>query len=285
MKDHHEAGKAAYIHGTSASEQERLTALNDLINEACLRELQLRGGERILDVGSGLMQFSRAMARHSGSRGLVIAIESNPAQIAEARRQALEAGEDRLVDLRQGDAYEFPLTREEWGTFDLVHARFLLEHLQDPARVVAQMNRAARPGGRIVLADDDHDTLRLTPESPAFDRLWRAYIHTYESAGCDPFIGRHLVGLLHDAGARSIRNTHLFFGSCAGQRSFPLLATNLVVILEGARAAMEREATPAPIIDDGLAALDRWRQGPDAAFWYSICWAEGTVVPVRERRE
>ena len=36
---------------------------------------------------------------------------------------------------------------DEWGTFDLVHARFLLEHVSDPLAVVRSMARAVRPGG------------------------------------------------------------------------------------------------------------------------------------------
>jgi len=42
-----------YIHGTSCSEQKRLTLLNTIIlNQACIKELALQGGEKILDVGS-----------------------------------------------------------------------------------------------------------------------------------------------------------------------------------------------------------------------------------------
>src|SRR5437764_5065861 len=40
-----------------------LSAMNETINDSFLRELDLKGGECILDVGSGLGQFSRAMAR------------------------------------------------------------------------------------------------------------------------------------------------------------------------------------------------------------------------------
>jgi len=52
-----------YLHGGDPEEQVRLSLLNDLLNVGSLRELNLHGGERILDVGSGLGQLSRAMAR------------------------------------------------------------------------------------------------------------------------------------------------------------------------------------------------------------------------------
>src|SRR5947208_13675109 len=55
-----------YLHGTDPSEQARLARLNDLINRRSLAEIGLCGGERILEVGSGLGQFARDMARRAG---------------------------------------------------------------------------------------------------------------------------------------------------------------------------------------------------------------------------
>src|SRR2546423_11306565 len=54
---------SVYIHGTAEEEQRRLSLMNDvLLNNAALREMSLRGDERIIDFGSGLGQFSRALA-------------------------------------------------------------------------------------------------------------------------------------------------------------------------------------------------------------------------------
>jgi ubiquinone/menaquinone biosynthesis C-methylase UbiE len=97
-----------YIHGTEPEEQQRLTLLNTiLLNEGTLHELRLQKGDRILDVGSGLGQLSRAMARQAKTRA--IAIERSEEQIAEAARQAKTEGEEHLVEFRQGDATDLPL--------------------------------------------------------------------------------------------------------------------------------------------------------------------------------
>ncbi|TPW14796.1 MAG: type 11 methyltransferase, partial [bacterium] len=170
---------SAYIHGTDAEEQDRLTGLNRLINARCLAALHLSPGESILDVGSGLGQMSRVMARAvagaAGSSGTdsgagptprLLGIEGSREQLDEARRQAEADGETGLVEFRHGDALSLPLTGKEWGSFDLAHARFLLEHVTDPLAVVHSMVRAVRPGGRLLLLDDDHDLLRLWPEVP-----------------------------------------------------------------------------------------------------------------------
>src|SRR5438445_5362421 len=145
-----------YVHGTDPREQQRLSRLNDLLNGAAIRELGLRGGESILDLGCGLAQLTRAMAKSAGPGARVVGVERSAEQIAEAVRQARAAGEGGLVDLRQGDAIGPPLADAEWGTFDLAHTRFLLEHLPDPLAAVRGMVRAVRPGGRVVLQDDDH---------------------------------------------------------------------------------------------------------------------------------
>ena len=143
------ADNSSYVHGTSTDEQRRLTDMNTLINEGCLRELALQGGERVLDVASGLGQFTRELARAVGPNGTVIGVERDGAQLAEARKQAAAQGEADLVEFREGDAFDLPLSEGEWGSFDLVHTRFLLEHVSDPLGVVKQMVAAAKPGGRI----------------------------------------------------------------------------------------------------------------------------------------
>jgi SAM-dependent methyltransferase len=268
--------RSRYLHGTSPEEQRRLSLMNDLVNRASLAELGLSGGERILEFGSGLGQMARAMARAAGPEGRVVGIERSRAQRAEARRLARADGEEGLVDLRLGDASAPPLRRGERGSFEIAHGRFILEHVRDPLAVVRAMVRAVRPGGRIVLEDDDHDVLRLWPEPPGAMALWRAYIRAFESLGNDPYVGRRLVSLLHQAGATPRRNTWIFFGSCAGHPAFPLLVDNLLTLLHGARARIVGGGhLEARAFREATAAIGRWRRRPDAAFWYAIAWAEG----------
>jgi SAM-dependent methyltransferase len=265
-----------YIHGSAPAEQRRLSRLNELLNAATLRELDLQGGERILDVGSGLGLLTRAMAKRAGEGARVVGIECDIDQIAEARRQACVDKEEGLVELRQGDALSLPLRDEEWGSFDLAHTRFLLEHVSDPLGVVRAMVRSVRPGGRIVLADDDHDVLRLWPEPPGFTSLWQAYVRGYDRLGNDPYVGRRLVGLLHAAGAVPIRNNWIFFGSCAGMPTLPEIVENLQKILVGARTLiLSTSHIEEDAFDQAIEALEIWSTSPDAAFWFAMCWAEG----------
>ena len=263
--------ESRYIHGTAKEEQERLSRLNQLLNDAALREMNIRRGERIVDFGCGLAQLTRAMARAAGVRA--VALERSAEQIAEALRQARAEGEEHLLEVRESDVVGASV---EPSSFDLAHARFVLEHVPDPLAVVAAMVRSVRPGGRIILQDDDHDVLRIWPEPPGLSALWQAYMRTYDRLGNDPIVGRRLVALLHEAGARPVRSTWLFFGACAGEESFPAFVENLHSILEFAREAivsaglLGREE-----VDETLAQIERVGKRPDSAFWYAVAYAEG----------
>src|SRR5258707_6602668 len=104
------SAEAAYLHGTSPAEQGRLSLLNRLMNEAAMRELAIRPGERIVDFGSGLGQLSLDMARAAGVG--VVGIERSEKQLAPAER-------DPLLDFRRGDVTHPPPAQPEWGTFEL----------------------------------------------------------------------------------------------------------------------------------------------------------------------
>jgi ubiquinone/menaquinone biosynthesis C-methylase UbiE len=262
-----------YVHGTHPEEQRRLADLNSLVNQASLAALAPRRGERSLDVGSGLGQFARELARATGTR--VVGIERSPEQLARAEALAHEAGEGALVEFRAGDALALPLAPAEWGSFDLAHARFLLEHVPAPQDVVNGMARAVRSGGRVVLEDDDHEALRLWPEPPGVMIVWRAYMRTYDRLGNDPIVGRRLVELLANAGLSPRRIAMPLFGTCAGDPTFPAYVANLAAIFAGARdAILATGGVSGEAFDAALELLGVWGERRDAVFWFTISWAE-----------
>lgn len=265
---------SCYLHGTDSAEQARLSLLNDLLNASCLRETAVRPGERILDVGAGLGQLTRALARAAGRPA--VAVERSAEQRARAEELARAAGDTALLDWRDGDALDLPLRADEWGTFDLGHARFILEHVPAPERVVAQLARAVRPGGRVVLCDDDHSLLRLHPEPPGLTAVWNAFVRTYDRNGNDPYVGRRLPALLAGAGLLPRRATWIFLGGCAGEAAFPGMVENLAGNLRGAREAIAATgALSLGQVDEAVAALGAFARQGGAALWYAFPWAEG----------
>jgi len=266
-----------YIHGSSETERKRLALMNALINARCLEALDLGRESLVLDMGAGTGLFTRLIAEQLPPTSRVIGVERDPEQVEAALRLS-QSKDSCAVEFRIGDATEPPLTEQEKGRFDLAHTRFLLEHVPDPAAVVGAMVAAVKPGGRIVLADDDHELMRFWPEPAGLMAAWQAYYRSYLRIGNDPLVGRKLAGLLCQAGARPQRITQLFYGACAGSADFHGVVDNLIGVLEGAReSVLNCGEITAGDYDAALASFRKFRQLPDAALWYVINWAEGMV--------
>lgn len=270
-----------YLHGTEPLEQERLARLNHWVNRRCLAALALGPKDRVIDFGSGLGNLTQQMAEAVGPEGCVVGIEQSDQQIAVARRRALASNVPGL-EYRDGSVEQPPLAADEWGQFDVAHARFVLEHVQRPRLVVEYMVRSVRPGGRVVLADDDHPLLRVWPECSGLDAVWAAYQRAFERNGNDAQVGRRLVQLLHLAGAKPIRNDWIFFGSCSGSPEWDGAAQNLIGVLRSAKDRMvEWELIGEDAFEAACASIESWQRQPDAAIWYAIAWAEGVRAGCR----
>ena len=265
-----------YIHGSSSKEQDRLSQLNTLLNRRCLNKLSLNVGNRVLDIGSGLGQLTRAMAKKVGSSGKIVGIERDESQFNKALHLAKADREAHLVDFRLGDALEIPLEKEEWNSFDWVHTRFVLEHLQNPQALVDVMMNACKSGGSIVLVDDDHSNFKVYPEPAGLAPLWEAYCRSYDRLGNDPYVGRRLVSLLHAAGAKQIETDMIYFGCTFDQEEFQDYAENLIGILEGAKdLILQQGLIQQGVYEKGIEGLNIWRKLPDATLWYAMNWARG----------
>jgi hypothetical protein len=87
------------------------------------------------------------------------------------------------------------------------------------------------------------------------------------------------MALLRDAGAEPVRNTFVFFGSCAGEAHFPLYVENPISVINSARATViEAGLLEATRFDAAIAALQAWSRGATATIWYAVSWAEGRRV-------
>jgi ubiquinone/menaquinone biosynthesis C-methylase UbiE len=149
-------------------------------------------GDRILDVGCGIGLETVRLAERAGSTGRVIGIDTNPSMIAEAGRRA--SGTSLPVDYAVMDArrLEFPD-----GTFDLSRAERVLRYIDGPERVVDELARVVRPGGRVVVFDLDSDvTVIDAPDAT----LARRIHEILDGAVPNCWMGRQLPRLFRQAG-------------------------------------------------------------------------------------
>jgi SAM-dependent methyltransferase len=90
------------------------------------------------------------------------------------------------------------------GSFDLVHARTLLVNVPEPAEVLAEMVRLARPGGWVASLEPDVESALCYPPHPAYARMWELFRATFGRHGADLLIGRRLAELYRQAGLHNI---------------------------------------------------------------------------------
>ncbi len=95
--------------------------------------------QTVLDVGAGAGEFAERVMRELGARVLAVDLS--------ARMVALAV--ERGVEAQIGDAQELPFAD---GSFDLVCANWVLYHVEDLGRGLAELARVLRPGGLLVAA-------------------------------------------------------------------------------------------------------------------------------------
>lgn len=145
------------------SEFKSLHDINPLRLDYVQRRVPL-AGRAVLDVGCGGGILSEAMAL-AGARVTGIDMGEEPLKVAELH--TLETGAE--VDYRQITAEDMACERP--GAFDVVTCMELLEHVPDPASVIAACAELVRPGGHIFFS-----TLNRNPKSYLFAIVGAEYV-------------------------------------------------------------------------------------------------------------
>jgi SAM-dependent methyltransferase len=116
-----------------------------IVGEQLCEAVDLRAGERVLDLAAGNGNASLAAARRYGQ---VTAVDYVPALLERARERA--QAERLSIDLREGDAEHLDLPD---ASFDVVLSTFGVMFTPDQEQAAREMLRVCRPGGRIGLAN------------------------------------------------------------------------------------------------------------------------------------
>jgi arsenite methyltransferase len=123
---------------------------------------ELRSGEVVLDLGSGGGIDVLLSAKRVGPTGLAYGVDMTEEMLELARRNAAEAGVANAHFLK-GEIENVPLPD---ASVDVVISNCVINLSTDKPRVLQEMHRVLRPGGRVgvtdVVAED-----RLSPEERA----------------------------------------------------------------------------------------------------------------------
>ena len=128
-------------------------------------------GKTLVDVGCGGGILAESMAQRGAG---VTGIDMGEAPLAVARIHQLESGVE--VDYRQTTAEE--LAAEQPGHYDVVCCLEMLEHVPDPAAVVAACAALAAPGASLYFS-----TINRNPKSFVFAIVGAEYVLKLLPAG------------------------------------------------------------------------------------------------------
>ena len=172
-------------------------------------------GDRVLDVACGPANFSREFARATGPGGLVVGIDASTTMLARGAEENRRAGLDNLALVR-GDATAMPFRD---ASFDAACCFAALHLFADPFAALDEITRVLAPGGRIVLAGQDWDTIVIDSGDPA---LTRTIVHARADLVADPRVARRYRNLLLDAGFQDV-TAEVHTGVFTGPTMLPML--------------------------------------------------------------
>ncbi len=196
---------------TAAREHERLRVLGRWRDPSTFAALEATGvgpGWRCLEVGAGAGTTSAWLAERVGESGSVLSTD------VDLRFHGPAVGN---TEIREHDITRDPLPE---GTFDLVHARAVLQHVAERELALERMIAALKPGGWIVVEEAD---MRAFEAQPLPEPL--ATLHQVMAFGAaaqeyrEPSFGTRLLRLFQEHGLTEVTATGLVETMRAGEDS------------------------------------------------------------------
>ena len=125
--------------------------------------LEVREGDRAVDVGCGFGDTAIALAERVGSGGSVLGIDCCEAFLDIARADAAAAG-TKNVEFVNADVQFYPFE----GDFDFCFSRFGTQFFENPVAGLKSMRRSLKPGGTMTMivwrGIDDNPWLGMAKE-------------------------------------------------------------------------------------------------------------------------
>lgn len=140
-----------------------------------LQRLDLKPGERLLDIGCGTGSLLQAI-RLAGEQTELFGVDPSTAMLAVAQKKL-----PSCIDLRQGDAENLPFPDQSFTT---VVSTSVFHYFRRPLEALHEFHRVLKPNGQIILTDwcDDYLSCRLC--DMMLRLVNRSHFRTYGTTEC-----------------------------------------------------------------------------------------------------
>lgn len=176
-------------------------------NTVSIRSLDIKSGQKLLDVGSGLGEISQDMARITGKKGRVIGVDNSNAMVTHAS-SIIPKGLKEIIEFKQDDATD--LTQFTTDLFDGYIASRLYQHLADPKLALSKAKRVLKRNGRIVIIDTDWHNFQVEGTQT---KTTKSILATFISTITNPKIVQQLPDLLAEKKFTEINTKSVVFES------------------------------------------------------------------------
>jgi arsenite methyltransferase len=156
--------------------------------------LAVQPGERVLDVGCGPGFYCAELAAELGPSGSVVGVDASEAMIGLATRRCAELGN---VTLHVAPAESLGVADAD---FDAALCVQVLEYVAEPRTGLAELHRALRPGGRVLVWEIDWATFSMHD-----DELTRRVQQAWDEHLTHRSLPRTLAPLLRSVGFDDVR--------------------------------------------------------------------------------
>ncbi|SMO56097.1 class I SAM-dependent methyltransferase [Solitalea koreensis] len=266
--------KEKYLHGFSATEQDRLRRQARFLENYVYSDIDLSEVENLLEVGSGVGAQTDILLRRFPNAQLTC-IDFSETQIETAKQSLADnpIAKDRY-EIMQMDATDMDFDSK--NKFDGAFLCWVLEHIPNPLKVLSEIRRVLKPGSVVYLTEVLNSSFFLDPYSPNTWQYWMRFNDLQYDMGGDPFIGAKLGNMLQSVGYTNIQTTvktiHLDNRNPAKRAEMINFWADL--LMSGMPNLIDSNYVDQGTADRVKEEMKAVAKNPDAVFFYSFIQAK-----------
>lgn len=169
-------------------------------------ELNLKPGDVVLDLGCGPGLWTHLLAEKVKPNGRVVGLDFSPDLIDYAAENLEKDPLSNIIEFRKDDFHDASFDND---TFDLVFFSNCFAYVTDYFKIIEEMKRVTKNGGRIAAKDFDGGLFVVHPIEPQLSlKILTATAQALKEKPLEPpfdnFTGRKLHGLFLQAGLKDV---------------------------------------------------------------------------------